>query len=239
MSFLSSIKQLLNEYRLHISYIVPSDKEPVGLEGITRAMVDLRAWYRWQTGGRTFKLETPAVRVYRSSHPSDWFATNDPSPDPNHPIAQSAWFRQNSINDNKILVDAPIFTQYDAWGIYVDAVPALHQIAGGALRCFVEHHKPIMALMGQDPDWTLKRGIGGSGHEMGHGFGIHHPPPPPNPDWTRSIMGTGYTIYPNCIVDQPNLDILAASPWFYPTGPLPPYGTRPRPRPKPRPRILR
>lgn len=57
----------------------------------------------------------------------------------------------------------------------------------------------------------ISRWIGGARHELGHAFGLPHPTNE-NP---QVLIGTGYTIYLECILQHEDQEILAKSSFFF------------------------
>lgn len=198
---------------VHFCYLVPADKtnNPEAATAIANAALHLQAWYQSQLDGRkTFTLNDPIVETYQSAHASSWYSASDAGTDSVY------WFFYNCINDAGSLVGGFNLDTND-WVIYVDAEPSPTQYAGGSSGngmsgIAVMGSKDIRSLMGQDPEWTQCRGIGGSGHELGHTFGLPHPIGDPN--WETALMGIGYLIYPYAILTQDEKDTLAANPFF-------------------------
>lgn len=214
-------KRLLFSNRVvHFVYLVPSDKTDNAAWAIHLTALHLQAWYRWQMqNGKTFSIykQTPGgvsilTQIYRTSHSSSWYATHDTGG------AFSGWFWINTLQDLHDLAGGGFYQDYDDWVTYVDAEPAEGQYAGGTVSpggysgVCVLHAKDLASIQGIDPDWTQCRGIGGSGHEYGHTHGLPHPPP--GPDFGRALMGTGYLIYPNCVLLQSDKDMLNQNPFF-------------------------
>ena len=56
----------------------------------------------------------------------------------------------------------------------------------------------LRGLAGQMEE-PVSRWIGGWGHELGHAFGLPHPPDG-DPNWNDAIMGFGYLTFPNAIL---------------------------------------
>src|SRR5678815_1563330 len=186
---------------VHFILLSPTDKVALGHGAIIRCALHLQAWYQNQLGfkpapggtgeplGKTFTLPRRVATVYYRPHPSAWYANHDPGG------AHAGWFWINALNDLREACGGGFGTPYDDWVVYVDAEPAPDQYAGGTTSggsgVCVMGAKDIAALRGVDPDWSQCRGIGGSGHEFGHTFGLPHPPA--GPEFARAIMGVGYS----------------------------------------------
>ena len=211
------------QHKVNFILLCPSDKIAFGLGAIMRCALHLQAWYQNQMGftkpppgstqvplGKTFTLAPGLARVYYRPHPASWYSTHDTGGD------KAGWFWINTLQDLYDACGGGFGTPYDDWVVYVDADPAPGQYAGGTTSggsgVCVMGAKDIASLRGIDPDWTLCRGIGGSGHEFGHTFGLPHPPP--GPDFGRAIMGTGYMSYPNCVLLDSDKKTLNASAFF-------------------------
>jgi hypothetical protein len=193
-----------NPRHVHFIYLVPQDRREVGTAAIQQAALHLQRWYQQQMGnGKTFTTDNTVVTVIHTAHPASYYETG---------------------TFGKAIADAGagFCREFDDYVIYLDAEPGPGEGLGG-LGCgaiggnpdyggiAVLWSKDIHALMGIDPDWTLCRGIGGSGHEFGHSLNLPHPPGPPNPYWTSGIMGVGYTIYANCVLtpdDKATLNVM-------------------------------
>lgn len=212
-------------YTVHFVLLQPNDKPAFGYGAIMRTALHIQAWYQNQMGftkpppgstqqpmGKTFYLGPRIATVYFRPHPSIWYSTHDTGGD------HRGWYWENTLQDLYDACKGGFGTPYDDWVVYVDADPAPDQYAGGTTSggsgVCVMGAKDIASLRGVDPDWTQCRGIGGSGHEFGHTFGLPHPPP--GPDFGRAIMGTGYGIYPSCVLLPSDKATLNASPFFFP-----------------------
>ena len=208
---------MANINKVHVAYLVPSDRLPTGPENqaaMETSIKILRQWYYTRMGnGKTFTLTDPIVEVIFSSHPAEWFGLN-----PHPPDAEHFWFRANAREDMIAHVGAAFTDPHNDWLVFLDADPRVvdgeQQIAGGNPGFALEWSKSIAAITGNDPDWSQCRGFGGNGHELGHSFDIHHPPGPPNPEWSTAIMGVGYQIFGTCILTVADKVTLNASPFF-------------------------
>lgn len=78
----------------------------------------------------------------------------------------------------------------------------------------------------------MNRWIGGLGHDLGHAFGLPHPPAceDANPATTcpdGALTSTGYASYPNTYLLPSDKSILETSPFFHHDLPNPPADTTP------------
>jgi len=227
----ASAKADPNPHKVHFVYLVPSDKTNIAESAIRNAALHLQAWYRWQMGnGKTFTLNDPIVEVYYTAHDSAWYSTNPCCP-PYYLDPETNWFWDNSLIEAHELTLDPnaqnitgawyCCEDFDDWVVYIDAAPSPTQFAGGSnggtyMGFALMADKDLRSLMGIDPDWGQCRGIGGSGHEFGHTFGLAHPAEG-SPEWYMTpgpIMGLGYLSYPSAILRQSDRDILNANPFF-------------------------
>jgi hypothetical protein len=183
------------------AYLVPSDRtynRQYEL-GIINAFADLQGWYAGELGGPTFVLHDPIVEVYNTPHASTYYSTNPSGPaDP-----FVLWFWANTIADAFSLTGASFNDPDHAWIFYIDAEPAAGQIGGaGTSGVAVLPEHDLRGLIGADPQ-PVSRWIGGLGHELGHAFGLPHPPAceaggPACP--MQALMWLGYITYPDAFL---------------------------------------
>lgn len=193
----------MNINKIHFVYLIPRDRANTTAQQIEHAALHMQAFCRWQMGnGKTFSLTNPIVTVCYTPHDSSWYSTF--TEDPNAPHRE--WYWANGQRDARDLAGAGFYQEHNSWVIYLDAPPVGDQYAGGASvngsgLCLMGD-RDCASLRGQDPEWTLCRGVGGGLHETLHTLGIPHPSPPPDPDWTHGVMGIGYMNYPNAILTE-------------------------------------
>jgi len=144
--------------------------------------------------------------AYITPHVDAWY-TNTPS-----------GYFYNTLNDGFALTGGQLGDPEVTWIFYLDADTA-GQATGGIPGAAVLHRGDLQGLIGQSSQ-PINRWIGGSGHELGHAFGLPHPPgcESPVPGITCAstvLMWLGYITYPNTALLPANKDILNASPFFY------------------------
>lgn len=201
--------------RVNIIYLVPSDRHIIATDALELVGRNLQLWYAdHMDTHKTFTLNKPVVRVYRTSHPSSWYSNN---PNPSNPNYQWLWFWNNVNLEARNLAGAGFNMPEDRWLIFVAAEPLPGQIAGGASGIAVLSEKYMRAAMAKDPDWTQCQAYGSVGHELGHAFILPHPPTP----WTNELMGVGYLLYPDAFLTAADQAKLNSSQFFRIVEPLP------------------
>lgn len=209
-----------NSRKVRFIYLAPSDRpESGGRAYIAAAAHALQIWFQWRMGNRkTFSLYNPICELYNSPHNSSWFPNFDKGG-----VPQEARFYINT-RDAAIEHVGSFTPDVYHYILYADATPLGNQYVGGSSDGIaVLWSKDIRALQGLDPDWTLCRAIGGSGHELGHTFGLAHPDG--SPYYSRALMGTGYSIYPQSLLLAQDKTILNTTP-FFERAPLLPHPNR-------------
>lgn len=213
------------EKRVHIIYLVPLDSTEnlnytLSLENAAR---HLQLWYRDQLGdNQTFSLADPVVEVYQTPHIANWYSTN-----PNGTLFVQFW--NNVLQDGFALTGGRFYDPNNIWIFYIDAFNACGQCGGcGGGGVAVIGTNDLRGLIGlpwipicpgEGRNYSPCRYIGGLGHELGHAFGVPHPPgcePYTSECDDNSIMWTGYTFYPYCYFSENEKDILLNSPFISP-----------------------
>jgi hypothetical protein len=198
---------------VRVIYLMPSDREPRPefIIALANGMKHLQRFYLDQlNNGQTFQLQDPIVEVKSSSHETSWFSTNPASDN----SALNLWF--NSIND----ASAQFFDPDYIYVIYVD-VHAPGQATGGGGGIALLPQEDILGMIGQSTsNPNVCRWVGGLGHELGHAFGLPHPPEcdsHQSPDSSfpcQSLMYLGYLTYPETYLLHENVTDLYESPFM-------------------------
>ena len=205
-------------------YLVPSDRtvNTNYATAIANAARDLQRFYQQQLGNtKTFILHSPIVEIIRTTHAAIWYQTN-----PNG--ATYVQFYNNTLQDAAAGVGGFNMSSY-TYAVYIDSESTCGQCGGcgggGALVVGSGDLKglvglPIVRSCPTDPapiQYPPCRYVGGLGHELGHAFGLPHPP---NCESTTSacdagdIMWTGLYAYPATYINTSERAILNSSSFF-------------------------
>ena len=203
---------------VRLLYLAPQSREfrDDYERAIRGAFVDIQDWYGRQLGGAAFTIYSLEIERCRLTREVDFYLSDSYS---------------------KVLADAqrclPVTAGQPptAWVLYADVGH------GCNLPGRLGVGSPGLTIMGQDdlqglndesqihdgcqvvPKLTLGRWRGGAAHELGHAFGLPHPPgcDAGAPDCDRNaLMWSGYTSYPNTYLRDEEKAALRASA-FYPT----------------------
>ena len=199
-------------------YAAPADREFRSdyRDAIRHAIVDLQSWFRQQTGGLTFSLYDATPEQCQLSETADYYD-------------QDTW--------PKVLVGvqhcAPVqgHTSSFTWVVYADLErvcgargrlgaggPGLTMLPREDLEGLIGNKLGYYGVCGGGP-WPgpVTRWIGGLGHELGHAFGLLHPPgcdegPPPMCDH-NALIASGYGDYPDSYLRHDDKEALLRSPF--------------------------
>ena len=223
IAFISVRISTQERHTVRVLYASPSDREFRAdySEGISHALVDLQSWYRRELGGLTFSLYQATPEWCQMSESEAFYASGD------------AWSRVLDGVQHCALVThgASDFV----WIIYVDVYEDCdeypnHELGRGGSGITIVARWDLEGLTNPGEYYycpegpfqgPLGRWIGGMGHELAHGFGVHHPPgcDPWDPETcddleTESLMHDGYSQYPFTYLLPEDKEILIDSPFI-------------------------
>jgi hypothetical protein len=207
---------------VRIIYLVPSDsiEKPKYKLGLQNTIKHIQMWY-FQQLGKTFALHNPVVEVYKTTHEGKWYSTN-----PNGELFVQFW--NNVLADGFVLTKGHFNDSNSILAFYIDTDPICGQCGGcGTSGVLVIGANDLRGIVGEswvptcpNDKFTFKpcRFVGGLGHELGHAFGVPHPPgcdkSEPGCD-DNSIMWRGFYNYPNCYFNQDEKQILLKNPFIF------------------------
>lgn len=201
--------------RVRAVYMIPRDRtfRADYAAAIQNALESLQEWYFDQLGtGRTFSLFAPQPELCTMSANADYY--------PDGAYA-------------KVLADArrclPVSGgTTTSWVLYADVwdacndrgrlgvgSPGLTLLGRGDLDGLIG--APVIDSCGNDQSRPVPRWIGGLGHELGHTFGLPHPPGCDQGSAScdgRALMWSGYSLYPATYLRDDEKAALMASPFF-------------------------
>jgi len=222
---ISSVQSQSAEPVVRVVYLVPADRD--ARQDYTRrlrfAIRNLQAWYRNELGGgTTFSLNKPIVEVVPTPHVTSWYSTNPAGP-------FSVWFFNNVVTEAFELTGGQFLDPSNIWIFYIDSDPACGQLVGAAAGVAVLPANDLRGLAGESnvppcptepPDTAgVCRWVGGLGHELGHAFGLPHPPGCEDTDPTTScpsntLLWLGYITYPETFLLEEDKEFLRQSAFF-------------------------
>lgn len=209
-------------------YLVPFDKlrRDDYETAIAKAIKNLQIWYRQEIGNTlTFSLHDPVVEVLITPHVSSWYANHEANGEFKY------WFWENVLSDGFALTGGKFNDSKNRWIYYIDADPACGQVQGAGTSGVAELPandlrglvgEPRLQICPSDPiDTTpICRWVGGLGHELGHAFGLPHPPSCDGTSLSaltcpsQTLMWLGYLNYPSTHLLDVNKNQLKHSQFF-------------------------
>ena len=187
--------------------ITPRDNQfnPAYFTALKNATLNLQEWYKSQmVDNKTFVLNPWIVDTLTGLHDSTWYYSNNGDISGTDPRFYGFY---NTMNDLQEQLGSSFNTTDYVYFVYV-ASPG----GGAGIPGFCAMgDQDLKGLLGENPEnLNPNRWIGGGGHELGHAFGLPHPAN----ENGLALMWTGYLIYPDCILQQEDKDLLNSSPFF-------------------------
>ena len=212
---------------VRLIYLVPSDRT-VNHDYVKRleaAAEHLQTWTRDElANGSTFTL-SKRVETVRLSQPATYYSTT-----PNGSYALWFWF--NVLDEAFAATGGTFLDPNNVWTFYIDSDPACGQATGATSGVALLGANDLRGLAGEptlqpcgEPspsyDTNICRWVGGLGHELGHAFGLPHPPACEDNDPTTAcpsdtLMYLGYITYPQTYLLEEDKAALAQTPFFGP-----------------------
>jgi hypothetical protein len=200
--------------KVHVVYAVPAGQtwNQDDVTAIGGALSSLQGWYLSQVG-KTFSY-TPTL-LCQLPYPAGEYRSN-------------TW--DKLLADIQPCANVTFSSQHADWVVYADVNHTCNKpgsIGEGEAGLTFLGVQDLNGLIGQPVsecgqnfDYPPSRYIGGLGHEMGHTFGLPHPPGcdqgQPSCD-TNALMWLGYVSYPNTYLRPDEIKPLLKSPYFWKT----------------------
>jgi hypothetical protein len=210
---------------VRIVYLVPADRavREDYADHLKAAVRHLQIWFRNELGdSTTFSINKPVVEVVQTSQVAAWYSTN--------PAGEySLWFWNNVLADAFALTGGMFLDPNNIWVFYIDSDPGCGQAIGAAAGVALLPANDLRGLAGEtnippcvgdQPDTAgVCRWVGGLGHELGHAFGLPHPPTCEDGDPatvcpSNTLLWLGYITYPQTFLLEEDKGTLAQSPFF-------------------------
>ena len=196
-------------------YATPSDVDPNPdyMAAMESAMGSIQEWFADRLDGRTLQVQEPAPQHCVLPKPEDYYAGED--------------------GYHRVIVDlnpcVPIWydTPYEVWAVYADVayVCGESELGRGGFGTTVLHRDDLEGITNAEGHASCgyhrpqSGWIGGLVHELGHAFGLPHPPGCDEGletcDWA-AVMQTGYVDYPDTYLTEEDIAMLKESQWFQP-----------------------
>ena len=196
-------------------YAIPADGEfqATYAAAIRDAVHDNQRWYSEQLDGRTFAIAGPAPQVCRLENGASYYEGAD------------GWGRV--MRELQHCAPVEHYSDRYVWIIYPDVAFQCEAsgLGRGAAGVTILHRADLHGLVSPEPyapcEWPPRQPhdgwIGGLAHELGHAFGLPHPPgceEELDSCDRDALMWYGYGDYPHTYLTRSDVDALRASPFF-------------------------
>ena len=198
---------------VRVIYATPSDVEPnpTYIAAIENAIYDVQGWYAEKLDGQTFAIQTPTPEHCILPNTEDYYAYED--------------------GYNRVVYDladcVPIWWEspYYVWAVYPDVWSpcGMDELGRGGYGITVLHRDDLEGISKSEGHthcgyYRPQTGwIGGLAHELGHAFGLPHPPGCDEGldtcDW-HAMMQLGYVDYPDTYLTEMDIEMLPDSPFI-------------------------
>lgn len=202
---------------VRVLYVIPMDRayRQEWSNNIQNACMDLQVWLMGQLGGKTFTLYAAAPEVIYLPHTSDYYLSD-------------TWTKV--LSEVQAFLPVSNTTPDTTWLLYVDVLHGCNlpgRLGAGMQGLTMLPRGDMEGLAGapclvDDCGTTYcfptPRYTGGLGHELGHAFGLPHPPGCDAGLGTcdsQALMWLGYTTYPNTYLRADEKALLLASRFFH------------------------
>ena len=199
-------------------YAIPSDRAYDSFleDSIRNLLLGVQAWYGEQLGGKTFALGNPLPHICHLAGTSDMYD------------GAGGWAAV--IEGLQHCEPVEHFSEWHTWVIYVsmrvpcqngDTAPSFELGRGGGGIAIL--HADARGLQQEEfrpcESWPLPQSLrlweGGLAHELGHAFGLPHPPEcVDSPCVNKSVMWAGMYDYPSTYLSAIDKAFLASLPAF-------------------------